>query len=91
MDGVAALIDGFETPFGMELLATTHWVMAHDPAAHDSPDAAVKGVKDWDFRKARIMGPEQIRVAWERLRGTALGRRRPARLTTGQTDLDAHT
>lgn len=70
MDRVAALIDGFETPFGMELLATTHWVMTHEPSALDSLDAAVKAVKAWNLRKARIMGPEQIRAAWERLRET---------------------
>ena len=28
---VAGLIEGFETPFGMELLATVHWVAKHQP------------------------------------------------------------
>jgi hypothetical protein len=31
-DRVAELVHGFETPFGLELLATVHWVAAHDGA-----------------------------------------------------------
>lgn len=70
MARVAALIEGFETPFGMELLATTHWVMDHEARALDDVDAAVAAIRAWNVRKARIMGPPQIRAAWERLRAT---------------------
>lgn len=70
MAKVAALIEGFETPFGMELLATTHWVMAHDSRARHDVDAVVEAIHSWNLRKARIMGRPQIRVAWERLLAT---------------------
>ena len=30
LDSVHNLIDGFETPFGLELLATVHWVVKHE-------------------------------------------------------------
>ena len=32
-DRVARLIEGFETPFGMELLSTVHWVARYEGAA----------------------------------------------------------
>jgi len=34
-DRVARLIEGFESPFGLELLATVHWVMTREAAASD--------------------------------------------------------
>jgi hypothetical protein len=30
---VSALIEGYETPYGLELLSTVHWVVVHDAAA----------------------------------------------------------
>ncbi len=44
-DRVTQLVDGFETPFGLELLSTVHWVMAHDGA--QSLPAATRAVHDW--------------------------------------------
>ncbi len=60
-------IEGFETPYGMELLASVHWV-AHeqaDPAR--SEDEAIARVHDWNARKRGLMKPEHIRIAWRRL------------------------
>ncbi|MCC6552175.1 MAG: macro domain-containing protein, partial [Polyangiaceae bacterium] len=68
LERVARLIEGFETPFGMELLATTHWVMAHGEAERSDVDAAIKSVHGWSSRKASSMKPAQIRAAWSRLR-----------------------
>lgn len=62
---VANLVHGFESPFGLELLATTHWVAARDGA--DSDDAIVEGVYRWAGGK-RQFSPEQIRIAADRLR-----------------------
>ena len=67
---VSELIEGYETPFGMELLSTVHWVAAHDDHARRSPDEAVRGVHAWNDRKATTMRPEQIRAAWGHLRET---------------------
>jgi O-acetyl-ADP-ribose deacetylase (regulator of RNase III) len=61
---VADLVEGFETPFGMELLATVHWVGTREGA--QDPVAATKGIYAWNERKRRF-SPEQIRVAWEAL------------------------
>jgi O-acetyl-ADP-ribose deacetylase (regulator of RNase III) len=62
---VADLIDGFETPYGLELLATTHWVTTHDHA-EDSASAA-QLVRAWSQRKGRLFTDEHVEVAWQRL------------------------
>lgn len=67
IERVAALIDGFETPFGMELLGTVHWVMQHEAAADDVDDVIAK-VHAWSSRKRSSMKDGHIRAAWQRLR-----------------------
>jgi hypothetical protein len=65
LEQVAKLIEGFESPFGMELLGTVHWVMTHTKAA--DPDAVVSGVQAWSGRKRSTMKEGHIRAAWSRL------------------------
>jgi O-acetyl-ADP-ribose deacetylase (regulator of RNase III) len=60
-DRVAELVQGFESPFGMELLATVHWVTAHEGAR--TVDQAVEAVYQWNDRK-RAFEPQQIQLAW---------------------------
>ena len=57
---VAKLIHGFETPFGMELLSTVHWVCVHDGATSD--DEAIQKTYSWNDRKNEF-APEQITLA----------------------------
>ena len=61
---VAELIEGFETPYGMELLATVHWV-AHDGCT--DAEQAIVALHGWNPRKAQIFRPEHIRTAWMHL------------------------
>ncbi len=68
MARVAALIDGFEDPYGMELLSSVHWVMRTDEEARESVDAAVRAVQAWSSRKRAQLAPEHLRSAWQRLR-----------------------
>lgn len=76
-DRVAKLIEGFETPFGMELLATVHWVATAD-GAHDAEDAIAKTYA-WSARK-RLFPKEHIRVAWRALQDQGwMGERMPQR------------
>lgn len=68
---VAALIEGFETPYGMELLATVHWVGVNggrhaSPPAHDL-ESAVAMVHAWNPRKQQIFRPQHVQKAWDRL------------------------
>lgn len=64
-DRVAGLVEGFETPFGLELLATVHWVARHERA--DTSEKAVEKVYGWNDRKQRF-SPRQIGIAFETLR-----------------------
>jgi len=64
-DRVGKLVEGFETPFGLELLATVHWVVKHENAT-SAEDVAAK-VYAWNDRKKRF-SPRQIGIAYETLR-----------------------
>jgi O-acetyl-ADP-ribose deacetylase (regulator of RNase III) len=64
LERVVKLIDGFETPFGMELLSTVHWVARHEEAA--SLDDAANKTYAWTDRK-RMFTPTHIRIAWDTL------------------------
>lgn len=58
-------MEGFETPYGMELLASVHWVATHKDAK--TPEDATQVVRDWTARKGDLFGEDHIRVTWERL------------------------
>lgn len=60
-DRVAALVDGFESPFGLELLSTVHWVMHHE-AAHTREEVVAR-THAWNARKQRQFSPRQIGIA----------------------------
>lgn len=59
-DRVGDLVEGFETPFGLELLATVHWVATHEQPT--SPKDLVNRVYAWNDRK-RQFSPRQIEIA----------------------------
>ena len=59
---VVDLISGFETPFGMELLSTVHWVASREGAT--TADQAVSKTYSWNDRK-RMFQEKHIRLAWE--------------------------
>ena len=63
-DRVGSLVEGFETPFGLELLATVHWVSTREHAI-GAEDAAAK-VYAWSERKNRF-SPDQIQIAYDTL------------------------
>ena len=59
-DRVADLVGGFETPFGLELLSTVHWVMKHKPV--NKVEDVVAHTYDWNPRK-RQFTQRQIAIA----------------------------
>jgi O-acetyl-ADP-ribose deacetylase (regulator of RNase III) len=65
---VSDLIEGFETPYGMELLSSVHWVATHSSPPTTDVESAIKAVHDWNDRKRRMFRPEHIRIAWDRLK-----------------------
>lgn len=64
-DRVGDLVEGFETPFGLELLATVHWVATreHPSSNEDLTDR----VYAWNNRKQKF-SPRQIEIALSALR-----------------------
>jgi O-acetyl-ADP-ribose deacetylase (regulator of RNase III) len=63
---VSDLIAGFETPYGMELLGTVHWVAIHAPKA-STLEKVTTAVHEWNPRKKQLMSNEHIRLAWDHL------------------------
>ena len=73
LEWASATIDGFESPLGMELLATVDWMMQHDDI-----DATVEGVMEgltgWaggeaaGQRKLKIFDQRLVAIALEQLR-----------------------
>lgn len=64
IERVARLVDGYEDSFGMELLATVHWVAAKEGAR--TPEEIVARVHGWNERK-RQFSERQIEKARMRL------------------------
>ena len=51
-DKVSALVEGFESSFGLELLATVHWILQHEPVR--SKDEVVRHTYAWNERKQQF-------------------------------------
>ncbi len=60
------LIQGFETPYGMELLATIHWVASKESHSR-SVDEIISKTYEWNSRKKQFT-PEQIKIAFDVLK-----------------------
>ena len=61
---VTNLVEGFESPFGLELLATVHWVANETPSA--GLDEVIERTYQWNERK-RQFSERQIGIAYRRL------------------------
>lgn len=64
LERVFELVDGFETPSGLELLATTHWVVAREGAA--GREEVVSRVHAWNRGKRRFT-ERQVGIALDAL------------------------
>jgi O-acetyl-ADP-ribose deacetylase (regulator of RNase III) len=62
---VVRLVEGFETPYGLELLATVHWVAVHEHAK--DPESIERATQTWGARKKQFTSA-QLRFATDRLR-----------------------
>lgn len=58
---VSELVDGFESPFGLELLATVHWVAAEKATVPDLDEVATQ-TYGWNDRKKQF-SRRQIELA----------------------------
>lgn len=65
MERVLSLIEGFESPYGIELLATVDFVKKNFP--QHSLDQVKSEIHNWTSRKKQIMKPHHIEIAYKRL------------------------
>lgn len=70
LEYTAALIDGFESPFGMELLATVDWLLSKE-GVQPTVQAVREGLRQWPAgateRKTRLFDDRAIGIALDRL------------------------
>ena len=77
LEATAALIDGFESPYGMELLATVDWLLSQEGIAPTVP-AVREGLHHWGggpgaaARKERLFDDRALSIALERLAPSAV-------------------
>lgn len=62
---VEQLISGFQSPFGMELLASVHWVAKHEGATNSAQ--ALEKIHQWTPRKKHLMNAHHVESAWNQL------------------------
>lgn len=74
LEATAALIDGFESPYGMELLATVDWLLSQEHVEPTTP-AIREGLRRWSggpdaaARKDKLFDDRALDIALERLIG----------------------
>lgn len=68
LENVGRLIEGFETPYGMELLSSVHFVARHEIPNAATDDEAIELVHAWNDRKRDLMKSNHIRAAWGHLK-----------------------
>ena len=62
---VSDLIEGYQSPYGVELLATVHWVAKYEGA--NDPIQAYQAIQQWNERKKTLMTQQHVQAAWNRL------------------------
>jgi len=75
IERVLQLTDGFESAYGMELLASVHWVCAHEEA---DKVMAIERIHAWTPRKSPLFEPAHIEAAWRQLDGLGWIDQQPA-------------
>ena len=68
----SAVIDGFESPLGLEALATVHWLLVHERVPPSLPElknalARWVGGKSAGKRKLRLFDDELIELSVDRV------------------------
>ncbi len=77
LEKTTRLIDGFESPFGLELLSTVDWLLAQEHIAPE-PQALLEGVSHWSEgeyaarRKLKLFDLPKLELALNRLQQVSL-------------------
>lgn len=70
IEQVLELVEGFESPYGLELLASVHYVATSvNSSAAAEPAVAIRIVQQWNKRKGDLFSERHVRLAWDRLKG----------------------
>ncbi len=72
LDKVRNVIQGFETPYGLELLSTVHWVVKENPDIKDDVHSIIGEIHNWNERKRKIFKEKHITKAWQHLKGIGM-------------------
>jgi len=65
---VSELIEGFETPYGMELLSSVHWIAKHELQGVDiNYDSVMEKINFWSLRKRNLIKPKHVTIALDKL------------------------
>lgn len=62
---VSELIEGYQSPYGVELLSTVHWVYKNESASN--PTEAYQAIQHWNDRKKALMTSPHVEAAWNKL------------------------
>ena len=60
------LVEGYESAYGLELLASVHWMAAREGTVGEL-SGVTKRVQSWSQRKQRMFTAQHIESAWQRL------------------------
>ena len=66
IERVLDLVKGYESSYGLELLASVHWVATNQMHYH-SPDGVIENLQSWSPRKSRMFTDHHIETAWKHL------------------------
>ncbi len=65
IDRLSKLIQGYESPYGLELLSSVHWLARHEK--HSSVEKVISAMRGWNDHKRNSFADESVRVAYTRL------------------------
>ncbi len=67
LERVRKLIEGFETPYGMELLSSVHWVATANNEPAQTAEQAMDRIRVWNAHKRKTFKATHVHKAWQRL------------------------
>lgn len=65
---VSELIEGYQSPYGVELLSTVHWVAKYENC-HNANEA-FQSIQHWNARKKQLMTEKHVQATWDHLTAT---------------------
>ena len=70
VDRLSKLIQGYESPYGLELLSSVHWLANHEQ--HFPVEKIIEEMTNWNESKRNSFGEDAIRCAYDRLKDDGL-------------------